>query len=113
MSPARGRRDAYERGEGNVMPMIDLEEANALPERFELPDLEDEGGLYASYGVEFGVQLDPESELADVVDSGDGESVTDEMTAMGLAQAAEIAMLLHDQDGPLSERVDRGAAGVG
>jgi len=93
--------------------VIDLEEINALLDRFELPELENQGGLYASYGVQVGIQLDPESELADVVYSGDGESVTDEMTAMGLAQATEIAMLLNHQVGPWGERIDRGVAGGG
>lgn len=90
--------------------MIDLEHANAILQDLEMPELENQGRVLASYGEEFGVQLDPENGLADVVLSGDGEVVTDELTRLPFAEAAEIAMLLNARRGPWYDRVteDRG-----
>jgi|GEM_PF-4874876 len=85
--------------------MIDLEQANAVLEGLDMPALENQGRVLASYGEEFGLQVDPETELADVVLSGDGEAVTDELTQLPFAEAAEIAMLLNARRGPWYDRV--------
>lgn len=84
---------------------MDIDRANAILDDFDLPALENQGGALASYGERFRVQVDPRTELADVVLSGDGEAVTDELTRLGFAEAAEIAMLLNDQRGPWYDRV--------
>jgi len=89
--------------------MIDLEQANAILDDLDMPELENQGRMLASYGEEFGVQLDPESELADVVLSGDGETVTDELTQLPFAEAAEIANLLNARQGPWYDRVKEGS----
>jgi len=84
---------------------MDVDRANAILEDLDLPALENQGAVLASYGERFGVQVDPDSELADVVLSGDGEAVTDELTKLEFREAAEIAMLLNDQSGPWYDRV--------
>ncbi len=89
--------------------MIDFTEANAVLEENELPSLRSQGRLYASYGVEFGVQVDPEAEMADVVYSASGEPVRDELTGLGLAQAAQIAALMNRREGPWVDSIRPGA----
>jgi len=84
---------------------MDIDRANAILEDLDLPALENQGRVLASYGERFGVQVDPGTELADVVLSGDGEAVTDELTRLQFAEAAEIAMLLNDSRGPWYDRV--------
>ena len=91
--------------------MIDFQEANAVLERVDMPELENQGRVLASYGEQFGVQVDPETELADVVLSGDGETVTDELTQLPFEEAAEIAALLNDRGGPWFDRVTGSSGG--
>lgn len=89
--------------------MIDFTEANAVLQEHELPELQSEGRMYASYGIEFGVQVDPEAETADVVYAGTGEPVEDSLTGLGLAQAAQIAGLMNRREGPWVDAIRPGA----